>query len=136
MVELFGNIGYQFGVVGILTFTISFLTIVRWWTDHLGRVIAGIMISLSTVLIMTILRMLHVELPGGLLVWRVVVFWIFGAGVWIGFGSLVWAQFFAPRIRRSHLTTRREHSDEEVDLAGGGNDRDGDPDRVSGGLAG
>lgn len=135
MVETLGNVGYQIGAVGIAAFTLAFLVIVRWWTDLLGRLIAGVLFTLTLVLIMSTLRMLHVELPGGLLTWRLGVFWLFGAVVWSALGTFIWAQFWAPRIRESaRMTTRREYrSEEQADLADRRHGRDGRSDRVPGG---
>lgn len=129
-----GNFGYQIGAVGIIAFSVAFLVIVRWWTDHLGRVIAGVLMSMSSVLIMTTVRMISPELMTDhtYLATRAVVFWVFGLGIWIGLGSFVWAQFVAPRIRQSdRMTTRKEYKHEEADLADRGPDRDdGSDDRA------
>lgn len=128
MVETLGNIGYQVGAVGIVAFAVSFLVITRWWTDLLGRLVAGVLITISAVLTMTVMRMLEVPLPGGLMVWRLVVFWAFGLAVWTALSTFLWAQFLAPRIRKQtgRMTTRREHrSEQETDLAGSGDSRNG-----------
>lgn len=124
-----GNIGYQVGAVGIIAFSVAFLIGVRWWTDHLGRVIAGVLSSMSAVLVMTTVRMLSPELATDhtYLTVRLIVFVVFGSGIWIALASFVWAQFFAKRIRHSsdsRMTTRREHKDEEADLADSRSDRD------------
>lgn len=110
-----GNWGYQVGAVGIVAFTIAFLVITRWWTDSLGRLVAGVLLMISLVLSMTVLRMFDIPLPGGLPIWRVIVFWGFGVSVWVGLITFLWAQFLAPRIRRSggRMTTRREHNRDE-----------------------
>jgi hypothetical protein len=121
-----GSWGYQIGAVGIVAFTLVFLVNVRWWTDWLGRVIALTLSSLSSVLIVTTLRQLHIDLPGGILWWRFFSFWLFGLGVWAGLGTFVWSQFLAPRIKlRPRLTTRREHRNAQADLADSGNSRNG-----------
>lgn len=137
MLHDIGNFGYQVGALGIVAFTVAFLVIVRWWTDHLGRVIAGVLASISAVLIMTTVRMVKPELAADhtYLTARGVVFWVFGLGIWIGLGSFVWAQFLAPRIRQSErMTTRREHKHEEADLAGSRPDRDDGSDDRSGSV--
>ncbi len=136
MIEQWGNYGYQLGAAGILVFTAAFLLTVRFWTDTLGRVIATVLITMSGVLVMSTLRMLHVELPGGLLNWRAVVFWLFGAGVWSGIGVFVWAQFLAPRIKRvGRMTTRREYRNESQSRMGDvRGSRDGDSDDRAGSI--
>jgi hypothetical protein len=131
------NIGYQVGAVGIIVFTFSFLVVIRWWTDHLGRVIAGVLAAMSAVLMITTARMLDPTLTDHTTyqMVRIGVFWVFGLGIWIALSSFVWAQFFAPRIRKSErMATRKEHNREEVDSPGTRDNRHGDPDRVSGGL--
>lgn len=129
MVESIGNIGYQVGAVGIISFTVSFLLITRWWTDLLGRLVAGVLFTISAVLSMTVARMLNVQFPGGLFLWRAIVFWAFAFAVWTALCTFLWAQFLAPRIRKDtgRMTTRREHnSEQEVDLAGTRHSGDGD----------
>jgi hypothetical protein len=131
--EQFGNWGYQIGAVGIVAVTVTYFIIVRWWTDILGRVLAGVLGTTSLVLTMSTLRMLHVSLPDFFL-WRAAVFWLFAIAVWAGLSTMVWSQFYAPKVRhRERLTTpqRREH--EETDLAHPWHDRDGDSDSLSGG---
>jgi hypothetical protein len=131
-----GNIGYQIGAAGIVAFSVSFLVVVRWWTDHLGRVIAGVLSAVSGVLIMTTLRMVSPKLVqnSAFLEVRLVLFWAFGLGIWIALGSFLWAQFLAPRIRLTErMTTRKEHHYEEGIAAHPGHDRDGDSDSLSGG---
>jgi hypothetical protein len=119
--------------VGIIVLTFVFLAGVRWWSDILGRLIAGVLVSLSSVLAIIIVRQLGVELPGGILIWRAAVFCIFGLAVWTALGTFVWAQYGASRIQRKRMTTRKERkSDEEADLAGSRHDRDGSPDSVPG----
>jgi hypothetical protein len=124
MLENFGNLGYQIGALGIIAFTIAFLVVVRWWTDILGRVIAGVFSATSAVLIMTTLRMFGYANAEAFFAWRAAVFWLFGIGVWSGLGTFLWSQFMARRVNprgvRSKVTTpqtRREHRNEEVDLA-------------------
>lgn len=127
--DLLGTIGWQVGAAGIVAVTLTYLIIVRWWTDHLGRIIAALLIALSLVLTLTVVRILRVDLPGKDLVWRVVVFWLFGAAVWSAFFTMVWAQFFAPRLRnrasKDRLTTPQGRGHEESDMADSRPDRDG-----------
>lgn len=130
MVENIGNIGYQVGAIGIVLFSASFLIITRWWTDLLGRLVAGVLFTISAVLSMTVARMMNVEFPGGLFLWRAIVFWAFAFAVWTALCTFVWAQFLAPRIRKTsgRMTTRREfHRDEqEAGLADSRHRSDGD----------
>lgn len=124
-----GSWGYQIGAVGIVAFTLAFLFNVRWWTDWLGRVLALVLVTMSGVLFISTLRQLNLDLPGGILVWRLVAFWGFGLGVWSALGTFIWAQFLAPRLgRKSRMTTRREFRNEEGHLADPWPARDGDRD--------
>lgn len=130
-----GNIGYQVGAVGIIAFTIAFLVVVRWWTDFLGRIIAGVLSGICGVLIMSTIRMLYPNIDPSFFMWRAIVFWLFGLGVWIALGSFIWAQFFAPRLRNERMTTRREFKDEqESDVGSRRSSSDGDPDDRAGSL--
>jgi hypothetical protein len=123
--EQLGSLGYQIGSFGIVAVAVVYFTIVRWWTDALGRVLAGILGTTSMVLVMVALRQLDVDLPGNFFAWRAAVFWLFGIAVWTGLVTLIWAQFLAPR----QLTTpqRRGH-EEQVDSSGTGIARHGRAD--------
>jgi hypothetical protein len=117
--EPLGNLGYTVGAVGIILVTVLYFLLVRWWNDHLGRVIAAVLGSISLVLITTILRMMHVGIPH-FMVWRATMFWLFGLAVWAGLLTLIWAQFFAPRVKQGRLPTpprRGNESEQEADLA-------------------
>jgi MFS family permease len=132
-----GSIGYQVAAAGILLFTVSFLVVVKWWTDWLGRVLAGVLSATSAVLVVTTIRQIWPGLGGGVLVIRAIVFWLFGLAVWSGLATFVWAQFFAPRIKGTRLTrsrtTRMEQVNEKASLADPRHDRDGDlHDRTGG----
>lgn len=134
-----GNVGYQIGAAGIVAFAVAFLFIVRWWTDHLGRMIAGVLAAMSGVLIVTTLRMINPELAEnmGFLLTRLLMFWAFGLGVWTALGSLIWAQFLAPRISGGErMTTRKEYRSEEAYLADSRHGSDGSLDGLPGGDAG
>lgn len=109
--ELIGNIGYWVGSVGIVVFTASFLVSVRWYTDILGRVIASVFTVISAVLLMTVARMLDVDLPGGLFLWRAVLFVLFAASVWSAVVVFIWAQFGAPRREPPRPELMLDHSD-------------------------
>lgn len=124
-----GNVGYQVGAGGILAFTLAYLITVRWWSDHLGRVIAGVFSSMSMVLMVTTMRMVSPEIVTNHTYagFRILVFWTFGLGVWFALVSFVWAQFFADRIRQSERGIKRKRKkDEKGCLADRGHHRDGD----------
>jgi hypothetical protein len=106
----FGSLGYQIGAGGIIAFTVAFLVSVRWWTDWLGRVIAGVLFSTSAVLVVVVLRQLFPEWEGSFLIVRAAVFWFFGVSIWISLASFVWSQFFAPRIKGSRLVRVTDHT--------------------------
>jgi hypothetical protein len=133
--ETLGTIGWQVGALGIAIVTVTYLAIVRWWTDHLGRVLAGLLTAVSLVLALTVLRIMKVDLPGNDLAWRAIVFWLFASAVWSALVTMLWAQFFAPRRRSTgdRLTTPHGRGYEESNLAAAGRDRDGDSHDRSGG---
>ena len=124
-----GSWGYQIGALGIVAFTLAFLIVVRWWTDLLGRVLAFVFTITSVVLLISAYRALTLTNSHGFLTVRVIVYWVFGLGIWTGLTSFFWFQFFAPRIRRNR-TTRKEHQEHveehEGGMASSGPDRDGD----------
>jgi len=105
-----GSLGYQIGAVGIVFFTVAFLVSVRWWTDWLGRVLAGVLFATSAVLVVTTIRQLNPDLGGSFLIVRAVVFCLFGAAVWTSLATFVWAQFFAPRIKGTRLVRVSDHT--------------------------
>jgi hypothetical protein len=111
VLESIGSWGYQVGAVGIILLTVFYLVAVPWKTDILGRLIAGVLGSLSSVLIIIAARQLGWDPPGGLLVWRAIVFCVFGAAVWTALGTFIWAQFWAPRVQRNRVTTRKERNE-------------------------
>jgi MFS family permease len=106
-----GSLGYQIGAAGIVAFTVAFLVSVRWWTDWLGRVIAGVLFSTSGVLAIVVLRQIDPDQEGWFLVARAIVFWVFGIAVWASLATFVWAQFFAPRIKGTRLVKMPDHTE-------------------------
>lgn len=98
-----GSIGYQVGAAGIIAFTTCYLVAIPWWTDWLGRVLAGSLFSTSAVLLLTTLKQLNPEWDHTYEVVRLVVFWVFGLAVWSSLITFVWAQFFAPRVRSTRF---------------------------------
>jgi hypothetical protein len=126
----FGSWGYRIGALGIVAFTVSFLMTVRWWSDLLGRVLAVVFTVMTVVFITSAYRTAHpIDTPSFLL-WRTIVYWAYGAGIWGGLLTFLWFQFFAPRIKAG--TTRRGNKDEEVHVAGSGPGGDDDPDDGAG----
>lgn len=109
----FGSLGYQIGAVGIVAFTLAFVIVVRWWTDWLGRVLAGVLSATSAVLVVTTIRQIWPELGGGMLIVRTVVFWVFGLAVWSGLATFLWAQFIAPRIKGTRLVKMSDHTERD-----------------------
>jgi MFS family permease len=103
--------------LGIVAFTIVYLAAVRWWTDILGRVIAGVFSATSAVLVVSTIRLINPDINGIYISVRALVYWLFGIAVWAGIGAFLWAQFMAPRGR----TTRKEFFHEEAHLADRGN---------------
>lgn len=110
MLEQLGTWGYWMGASGIILINLVFAVAVPWWNDILGRLIMGVLTALSLVLGIIILRQLGVELPGSLVLWRAIVFWVFGLAVWTALGTFIWAQYMAGRVQKNRLTTRRERA--------------------------
>lgn len=128
-----GNWGYQVGAVGIMTLTLAFLVSVRWWTDLLGRVLAAVFFSMSGILALGVIRLLNPDIGDTFFVWRAILFWGFGLGVWAGLAAFIWAQFFAPRMKIDRMTTRKEHYHEQEGSMGSDRSRrDGDSDDRAG----
>lgn len=105
-----GSIGYQIGAVGILVFTLAFLASVRWWSDSLGRVMAAVLTTTSGMLVVTAIRQIWPDIDGAIFVWRAIVFWLFGIAVWASIGTFLWAQFFAPRLKRIRGSRMSDHT--------------------------
>lgn len=96
-----GNWGYFVGAIGILLLTVSYLVIVdRWWKDLLGLVLGAVLITVSSVIATSTIRLWMPDIAGWFLYLRVAVFWAFALAVWSGLGLFLWAQFFAPRIKQ------------------------------------
>lgn len=124
-----GDWGYRIGSVGIVVFTVAFLVVVRWWSDLLGRVIAGVFSITSGILLTGAYRTLEPGDTPVFLWWRAVIYVLFGVVIWSGIFTFIWVQFFAPRIKE-----RKDKHNAEIALAGSRHYRDGNSDHTPGGA--
>lgn len=95
-----GDLGIIVAGLGIVAFSLLFLTCVRWWTDWLGRSIAAVTAVPAVILGLSVWRLLGGDLIGGVQVWRATLFPLMGVVIWVATGVFLWAQFIAPRIKR------------------------------------
>lgn len=109
--EEVGNAGLIFAGLGVVAFAILFLTCVRWWTDTLGRSIAAVAAVPAIILGLGVYRVMGGDLPGGTQVWRATLYPLLGVVSWIAGGVFIWAQFFAPRVKK----IKKNRTKEEID---------------------
>lgn len=113
MLELAGDIGFVVAGLGAIALSLAFLLCVRWWTDPLGWILAGLSFSVGTILGLSMVRLLGLPLPG-LFWWRAFLFNALGIALWFGFGAFVWSQFMAPRKRARKVSSIENSSSNEV----------------------
>lgn len=101
-----GDFGLIAAGVGIIIFTMLFMTSVRWWTDHLGRAIAAFFGSVAAIFALVIVRVAGFPLPG-VQVWRAFLFNAMAVSMWAGLVGFVWAQFVQRRVRLGRTPLRR-----------------------------
>lgn len=99
MVETVGDWGLAYAAISTLGVMLVYLICVRWWTDPLGRGIAAVFGSCALVIGIVAARLFNIPLPGGVLWWRAVGYWVLGTTMTGGMCTFIWAQFFAPRIK-------------------------------------
>lgn len=100
MLGTLGDTGFLIAGSGIVSFTIVFLILVRWWSDLLGATIAGVVFFTSMVVILGFARVYNIDLPGGVDLWRAILYPTLGAFIWWAVIMMVWAQLMAPRINK------------------------------------
>jgi flagellar motor component MotA len=99
MIKQLGDWAWVMASMGVVICTLMFLGAVRWWTDALGRVIAAVLVSISTIVGVSMLYYMGVPIPS--LLWtRLVLYTAFGMAIWAAVITFVWSQFVAPRVKR------------------------------------
>jgi hypothetical protein len=100
MVELIGDISFVLAALALVVFAVLFLTAVRWWTDQLGRSIAGVVATIAFIVLLGILRIAGLIASSDLDWIRAIMYPILAVTTWIGTGTFIRAQFLLRRHRR------------------------------------
>ncbi|MET0418709.1 MAG: hypothetical protein ABW022_22060 [Actinoplanes sp.] len=103
MLNTIGDVGFVVSAAMFILFGFLFLTSVRWWTDALGRAIAAVLVPIILVMALASVVLMGIPLPG-LQWWRAFLYGTLGTALTVSNGMFIWAQFFAPRIRRKRTT--------------------------------
>jgi hypothetical protein len=98
MVREVGTIAFQVASFAFIVFTVGFFMTVRWWTDALGRSIAGVVGSSAAILVVSLCYTLGVPIPEILWV-RAVLYCVFALTMGTGVVVFFWSQFIAPAVR-------------------------------------
>src|SRR4030042_352533 len=99
MLKAIGDWGFVFAGSGVVVFTLLFLLSVRWWSDHLGRAIAAVTGLTSLIAALGIARFVDTPVPGGIDMWRAVIYPLLGASLWASIILFAWVQFIRPIVR-------------------------------------
>jgi ABC-type nickel/cobalt efflux system permease component RcnA len=113
MVRLWGTVSFEVASFAFIVFTVGFFATVRWWTDALGRSIAGVVGSSAVILVVSLCYTLGVPIPGILWV-RAVMYSSFALTMSIAVTVFFWSQFIAPRVheRRSRRSAKHQRAAE------------------------
>jgi len=98
VLKLAGDVGFVLAGTGAFAFALLFFICVRWWSDLLGRILAGAIGSIAFIMVLSMVRLIGLPLPG-LFWWRAFLFNALGLVLWAGAGAFVWTQFFASSRR-------------------------------------
>lgn len=93
-----GDLAFIASALMLGTFSIMFLLSVRWWTDPLGRIIAGVLTVVLIIMSLAVVVLTGVPLAG-IQWWRVFLYGGLALFMFAGNIVFVWAQFIAPRKR-------------------------------------
>lgn len=102
MVKAAGDIGFVLSGIALVLFPIMFLSSVRWWTDWIGRIVAVMFSTIGFMMLLSMARLIGVPLPG-LFWWRAFLFPLLAVASWGACIAFIWAQFIAPRRRKSRI---------------------------------
>jgi hypothetical protein len=116
VLKLAGDVGFVLATLGVVAFTVLFLTSVRFWTDWLGRLVAAVFISVLLIMALSVVRLMGFPLPG-LFWWRAFLFNALGVAIWSGVVGFVWAQFYAPRLRRQGKLKPKGQAQQPAELS-------------------
>ena len=77
MLALWGDIGFVVFVISCLLFTVTYLTMSKWFKSFMGVLIAAFLLSVDIICVYLGLRIWDIVLPG--VDWlRLVIFWTLG----------------------------------------------------------
>ena len=105
MLKTIGDYGFIASALMLGMFSILFLASVRWWTDPLGRIIAGVLTVVLLIMSLAVVVLVGIPLPG-INWWRVFLYGTLATLMAVGNVTFIWAQFFAPR-RKARSTQPR-----------------------------
>lgn len=99
VLKLVGDVGFILAAFMLALFTILFTASVRWWTDTLGRLIAGVLTVILTMMVFASMRLAGVGIPA--VEWlRAILYGALGFLMTCANMAFVWYQFLSPRMRR------------------------------------
>jgi hypothetical protein len=110
VVKEWGTIGFQVASFAFIAFVIGFFATVKWWTDVLGRTIAGVVGSAAAIMGVSLCYTIGVPIPGILWV-RALLYWSFALTMSAAMAAFFWSQFVAPRVRR-HASAKHQRAAE------------------------
>jgi hypothetical protein len=107
VLRMIGNAGFILAAFMLALFTFLFMFAVRWWTDALGRLIAGVLTVILTMMVFASMRLAGIDIPA--VEWlRAILYGALGFLMTCANVAFVWYQFIGPRLRqrkRNRLTT-------------------------------
>lgn len=94
--RVIGNVGFVSAAIALTLFAVLFLTSVRWWTDTLGRAIAGVVATVAVICLLASIVLLGFPVP--FVQWlRAILYPLLGLTAWSATIAFIWSQFLAPR---------------------------------------
>jgi hypothetical protein len=106
MMKTIGDLAFVASALMLGSFSLLFLFSVKWWTDPLGRIIAGVLTVILLIMSLAVLILTGVPLPGKQW-WRIFLYGSLALLMFAANIAFIWAQFFAPR-RGNQLSTRKK----------------------------
>lgn len=118
MVKEWGTIAFQVASLAFVLFVVGFFTTVKWWTDALGRSIAGVVGSTAAIMGVSLCYTIGIPIPGILWV-RALLYSAFALTMSAAMIVFFWSQFIAPRVRdrRRHTSAKHQRA-AEADRSG------------------
>lgn len=108
MVKEWGTFAFQVASLMFVLFVIAFFTTVRWWSDILGRTMAGVVGSAAAIMGVSLCYTIGIPIPGILWV-RAVLYSAFALTMSAAVVVFFWSQFIAPRVRDHYHNASAKH---------------------------